>query len=926
MIFQPGFFGRLFSASGKWVAAIDGDHLVIRNGGTDTRVVLNTIHQIEIGSGLIWPELLIQVESTPIRLGGLVKQHADRFRHVLKKSVASSLFRAIKPASSSIPALMEQLESFYRLPGYLANRDVTLWQNGLDAHQAGFRLILDTLRHPLFDTSLVSQDLKTNIQRLLDLLTGNRQELQQRNERFVRAEMNRWKHFFDTVESRPLTEEQQRAAIVLEDRNLLIAAAGSGKSSTVVAKIGYALATRFCQATQILALAFNRSAAEELDSRIAERLAEQIGEKDTVSSRTFHRLGMDIIAAVEGKQPDLAPWANETRDNEGKVIEEIIQALAEIDRSFLERWVKFQAICFRPNKELPRFETQQDYDAYLRQVGEDRDGHKGIRTLNGELVKSMEEVAIANWLFMNGIPYEYERSYEYETADHHHRQYHPDFYFPEIDCYHEHFALDEHGKAPAIFAGDYEEGVRWKRMLHSQKQTALIETTSAMYRSGTLFSHLEHELNARQQAFRPRSPEEILARLAEQKSPSSTGFIRTFITLCKSRNQTPGQLRDKADLQRDRFRALAFLDVVVPVFQKYQEKLAALRCVDFEDMIRTATRYVQEKKFVHPYRIILVDEFQDIAHGRAALVLAMLEQNPDCRLFAVGDDWQSIYRFAGSDIAIMSRFPHHFGVTATNYLTRTFRSNQGITNVAAGFIQANPAQLTKTVHAVDSSQEATIQILEYGKDEDVESLLESELVTLAEVARSEKRILRIFLLGRYNHHRPAVLAKWKKRFERELHLKFLSLHRSKGLEADYVFILGVNSGSYSFPSEIIDDPLLDLVLPIPEDFENAEERRLFYVGLTRAKRRTYLLTKKSRISKFIPELLKPRLQGTVVYRSSKQGEHSAHVEPCPSCGTGILRAITGPYGPFMGCSNYPSCTTKRKLPSQDNARQPNRLQ
>lgn len=913
MKFQPGFFGRLFAASGQWSAVIDGDHLVIRHGGSDSRLDLKSIHQIALGNGLIWPELIIQVESTPIKLGGLVKQQANTFQHALRKSVAGSLLRAIKPASSAIPALIDRLEAFYRLPGYLANRDVTLWQNGLDAQESGFHLVLETLRHPLFDSSLVPQELKANIQRLLDLLSGNRQELHQRNERFVRAEMNRWKHFFDTVESRPLTDEQQRAVIVLEDRNLLIAAAGSGKSSTVVAKVGYALATKFCQTQQILALAFNRSAAQELDARIEERLGDLIGDKEPITSRTFHRLGMDIIAAVEGKQPDLAPWANETRDNEGKVIDEIIQSLAESDRSFLEKWVKFQAICFRPNKELPRFETQQDYDAYLRQVGEDRDGHKGIRTLNGELVKSMEEVAIANWLFMNGIPYEYERTYEYETADRHHRQYHPDFYFPEIDCYHEHFALDEHGKAPAIFAGDYEEGVRWKRMLHAQKQTALIETTSAMYRSGTLFSHLETELKSRQQAFKPRSPQEILDCLAEQKQPSSTGFIRTFITLCKSSNQTPDQLRDKAELQRDRFRASAFLDVVVPVFRKYQEKLSELRCVDFEDMIRTATRYVQEKKFVHPFRLILVDEFQDIAHGRAALVQAMLEQNPDCRLFAVGDDWQSIYRFTGSDIGIMARFPQHFGVTATNYLTRTFRSNQGITNVAAAFIQANPAQLAKTVHAVDSTKEATIQILEYGRDEDVEPLLESELVALADIAKEEKRILRIFLLGRYNHLRPALLAKWKKRFERELHLEFLSLHRSKGLEADYVFILAVNSGSYSFPSEIIDDPLLDLVLPIPEEFENAEERRLFYVGLTRAKRRTYLLTKKSRISKFIPELLKPGLRGTVVYRNSKQGEHSAHVEPCPSCGTGILRVVAGPYGPFMGCSNYPSCTAKKKV-------------
>jgi DNA helicase IV len=922
MNIQPGFFGRLFAGAARWHATIDGDHLVMRQGEMETRHPLSSIRQVDVSHGVLWSAVIIQIDFTPTRLGGLIKGQANSFRHMLRKSIAGSLFRTIKPASDTLPALSEAMDAFYRQPGYLANRDVTCWQDSLGDTASGFRLIHDTLRHPLFDASLVAESLKTSLLRLQDLLAGKRQELQARNEAFVLAEMKAWKHFFDSVESRPLTEEQQRAAIVLEDRNLLIAAAGSGKSSTVVAKIGYALATRFCQSHEILALAFNRSAAAELDARIEERLGDLVGDTPDIASRTFHRLGMDIIAAVEGKQVDLAPWANETRDNEGKVIEEIVQALAETDRGFLERWVRFQAICFRPNKELTRFATQQDYDAYLRQVGEDRNGHKGIRTLNGELVKSMEELAIANWLFMNGIPYEYERTYAYETADQHHRQYHPDFYFPEIDCYHEHFALDTEGKAPAIFAGDYEEGVRWKRMLHAEKQTALIETTSAMYRAGTLFLHLEHELKSRQQAFHPCTPQAILECLAAQKQPTYAGFIRTFITLCKSRNLLPGQLAEKAELQRDRFRALAFLDVVGPVFQRYQEKLSEIGCVDFEDMIRTATRYVEEQQYIHPYRLILVDEFQDIAHGRAALIQAMLRQHPDCRLFAVGDDWQSIYRFTGSDIGIMSRFPQHFGVSATNYLTQTFRSNQGITNVAAAFVQANPAQLRKTVHAVDKTHEATVQILEYGKDEEVDPQLESELQTLAEIAKAEKRILRVFLLARYNHLRPASVLSWKKRFASTLQLEFLSLHRSKGLEADYVFILGVNSGTYAFPGEIMDDPLLDLVLPVPESFENAEERRLFYVGLTRAKRRTYLLTKKSRMSKFIPELIKAQHQGAVVYRSSKAAEHSASVLPCPSCGTGVLREISGPYGPFMGCSNYPACTAKRKLPDLSNRKTP----
>ncbi|WP_176785839.1 UvrD-helicase domain-containing protein [Propionivibrio dicarboxylicus] len=914
MGFKPSFFGKLFTRSDHWTLVFSGDTVVIQAGATGIATIpLPSIQTVSVQKGLFWATVRLNAESSVVTLRGVSRGQSIRLQNELRKVISQALSRLAAPSAQFLTSVIANLEALYEQPRYLANRDLHLWGQSQASENLEIRKLIELLKHPYFDKALLPRDLESDIQRLQDVLTGQRLELARRNERFVANEMKRLKPFFDAVESQPLTDEQQRAAIVSEDRSLLIAAAGSGKSSTVVAKIGYALETGFCSPAQILALAFNKTAAEELDTRISTRLAAQLTGRGSVTSRTFHRLGLDIIAAVEGKKPDLAPWANETRDSEGSIVEELIHTLATTDRSFLEKWVTFQAVCFRPNKELPRFQTRQDYDAYLRQVGEERDGHKGIRSLNGELVKSMEEVAIANWLFMNGIPYEYERTYEYDTADQQHRQYHPDFYFSDIDSYHEHFALDDNGKAPAIFKGDYEEGVRWKRMLHSEKHTDLIETTSAMYRAGTLFRHLEAELRTRGQQFKPRSPQEVLARLAELKLPSYGGFIRTFMTLCKSGGLSPVTLAEKANSQRDRYRARAFLDVVVPVFQAYEAKLAELRCIDFEDMIRTATSYVREGKFKHPYQLILVDEFQDIAHGRAQLVLAMLTQNPDCRLFAVGDDWQSIYRFTGSDIGIMANFAHHFGVTATNYLTRTFRSNQGITDVAASFIQANPSQLKKAVQAIDTAKEATIQILEYGADDDVEAVLAAELETLAGIAQTEQRSLRIFLLGRYNHLRPGSLTSWQKRYAGALTIQFLSLHRSKGLEADYVFLLGVISGPYSFPSEIVDDPLLDLVLPVPETFEYSEERRLFYVGLTRAKRRTYVLTKKSRVSRFVQELLKPHNRGTVIYRSGKASGNHPEVEPCPACGTGVLRVINGQYGPFMACSNYPDCSEKKKL-------------
>ena len=146
---------------------------------------------------------------------------------------------------------------------------------------------------------------------------------------------------------------------------------------------------------------------------------------------TFHKLGKDIIAEVEGKQPTPAPWEDSPADQ--CRLHRAPGRRSAHDPEFLSHWLLFRTVCFRPNRELAQFKDQRDYDRYLREVGEERDGHRGILTLNGELVRSMEEVAIANWLYLNGVNYQYERAYEFETADRQHRQYFPDFYYPDIE-------------------------------------------------------------------------------------------------------------------------------------------------------------------------------------------------------------------------------------------------------------------------------------------------------------------------------------------------------------------------------------------------------------------------------------------------------------------------------------------------------------
>lgn len=430
--------------------------------------------------------------------------------------------------------------------------------------------------------------------------------------------------------------------------------------------------------------------------------------------------------------------------------------------------------------------------------------------------------------------------------------------------------------------------------------------------SGELFGKLESELTGRGIVLRPRSTEEILARTNEvqkQQTNEFFGLLLTFIKHVKSNQISNESLVSSAIRHAQGARAITFVRLVAKLLGRYERKLADSDSVDFEDMIIKAARYSSEGRYRHQYQLILVDEFQDISRARADLLLGLLEHAPDCKMFAVGDDWQSIYRFAGSDISLFTAFPATFGVTATNYLTKTFRSNQGIADVAAHFVQRNSAQLRKSVVAVDQTSDQVIAVLKVERRDDVPGHIMACLDEIAIKAQQAGEVRSVFFLGRYRHQRPEALSDLQHHFKNRLILDYKTIHSSKGLQADYVVLVGLQAGKLGFPSLIADDPLLELVMPVPEVFPHAEERRLFYVALTRARHGVYLLASKYLPSAFMEELeetieLAPMLRYLDAEGLDNAGEP---LEKCPNCARGRLRLRTGRHGPFYGCSEYPSC-------------------
>ena len=303
-----------------------------------------------------------------------------------------------------------------------------------------------------------------------------------------------------------------------------------------------------------------------------------------------------------------------------------------------------------------------------------------------------------------------------------------------------------------------------------------------------------------------------------------------------------------------------------------------------------------------------MDEFQDISPGRARLLKALPEQSPDNQLFAVGDDWQAIYRFGGSDIAIMREFEKWFGHSERIVLETTFRCADQITAIATGFVLKNPAQIRKAVRAVRQADEPAVHIAFPGEGDRPPLDTAFDKVVANAATCDEKPA--VLLLGRYRRNQPRNMNRLQRQFP-GLRMSFKTVHGSKSLEADYVVVLDLCSGQYGFPSEIDDDPLLDLVLGAPENYPNAEERRLLYVAITRAERQVFLLVDDGPPSAFVLELIRD-FPDIPVFGKPPDAE-----APCPSCKTGRLQRWENRRSgnSFYGCTNWPLCEFTRNLRS-----------
>ena len=494
----------------------------------------------------------------------------------------------------------------------------------------------------------------------------------------------------------PLTNEQAEAVATDEDVTFVLAGAGTGKTSVVVGKVAHLVRNRGVSPDEVLVLAFNKKAVAEIKGRLT-------GDLSTAHVHTFHGFGHRVIAGVEKAKPTVAGFAGES-ELPGTLTDILNELLNDPQQS--DATANFIASYHGAYESVFDFDTQDEYDAYLRSVD--------LKTLSGARVKSFEELEIANYLTRHGVNFCYERPYEKNTQTREYRQYKPDFFLPDHDIYIEHHALDERGRPPRGWQG-YKERVEWHRCTHKKYGTKLIETYSWQHREGILLRELRARLEREGVQFERVSQEELILQLARQLIELINWLARLlekFLNHVKTNGLSSEELRARASKHGTLWRNERFLEIFEQVRARYEQRLQAEGELDFHDLINRAADYIREGRWGTPYRYVLVDEFQDISAGRMKLLEAL--GRGDTAYFLVGDDWQSINRFAGSDVGLVRNCGDYLGHVRMRPLSKTYRFADGILSPSTEFVRHNPEQTQRTLTSASGAEDKGITIVADG--------------------------------------------------------------------------------------------------------------------------------------------------------------------------------------------------------------------
>lgn len=666
---------------------VQGDYFSVQ--ANESHLILNAKHLIEtvpfsawdgkchIIRGLLWGTLRITVfpdnqDSRILCVYGLPWKALKPFAQNLTQQYQTWLLDQKNTFTQVAPLLIALVDEIDHGDGFLRQTDLLNWQQKVDSifkqNKAYYHIL-----------AAVTPPWSSLLHRWLNQGEASRAY---RNQQWQTRELERCSFWFDNIESSPLNLSQRKSVLMDENYNLLLAGAGSGKTSVLIAKAQYLISHQDISPTRILMLAFGKKAKQEMSHRLA-----QANIKD-IKVATFHGFASTLIKNITGFAPVLSCLAT---DEESKM-----------------HWLKLSI-------------TEN-----LAQVGVEK-----------RWLKHLSQWAI-----------------------------------------------------PGLSVGSEQ------------------------------------------------------ALVVQLNDPRFQRWFWRLLDLILQQNLSLAMIKEIT--QHGAHQQESELALIWPLIRAYQKELAGKKEVDFNGLIREATKSLSRKNasLAAQFEYILVDEYQDISPSRLALLEALCKAKSERApsLFAVGDDWQAIYRFAGADVSLTTDFQNRFPDGSIEYLETTYRFNSKIGEVANRFIQVNPKQLNKPLRSLVERNKKAVHVIDSeGVEQEIQKLSDR-------VGEKESSLL---FIGRNNANKPITLGKWQQRWP-NLKMQYVTAHSSKGLEADYTFIVDVNEGV--FPAKNRQQGLEHLLLATEDEMEYAEERRLFYVALTRARHECWICTHSNKVSPFITEL------------------------------------------------------------------------
>lgn len=769
--------------------------------------------------------------------------------------------------------LIEEVNNYLNKYKKFMTKDIYITSNMYDTFTNKYKYLYDCL------------DKNTcEYKNILKIINDKNKLLRKHNRKYVDNKLIKYKFYFDNmfndINKNIILDKSQREAIICDEDNLLVlSGAGSGKTTTISAKVKYLIDVKNIKPDKICVITFTKKAKEELDYKINKIF------NSNVDIYTFHSLGLKIIKYYyKNKDIDII-------DEKGqyKIICDYIKNNLFKDKDKFSLF--FEAFKNKTSfsEEYKLFDNYYDYhnymykrkyinsnttmDNYIKEQAKRRRNY--LKTLNGEYCKSKEEVDIANFLYLNNIDYQYEKSYK--KLDNL-KIYKPDFYIEQNNNYNyiEHFGIDKVNKTNNHYTKEeltnYLKNMKLKEKYHCDEkiEDLFIITYSKVLGKRNYLSVLKDSLIKKGYVLSKKDNNLVYERL---KDTSEDRYINNFVNrivipFISYFKRSNYKLDDFKNIKTDNDLLNKQISVISDIYLNYESKLRAKNLIDFEDMINISYKvmpYIKEKNLGVDYKYIIIDEYQDVSMQRFNLT-KRIEELFKSKIIAFGDDYQTIFGFSGSRIDLMTEFKNYLSDAKQIPIPNVYRNSQELIDVATKFINKNSKQIKKKLIS-NKRLINPIELYIYNDSNYIntninKSIILSNILDKIYLSNNKSNVL---LLERYNNDIDTILNNnlfirknheniiYKK--HEDMKIDYLTIHKSKGLEYDNCILINAIDDKYGFPSKIEDEEIIKLLKPkIEENIFYPEERRLFYVAMTRTKNKLYILVPKSKTSSFIREI------------------------------------------------------------------------